>query len=761
MINIINFSNIFQPNSQFSEDRLRKMAEERQQNMNDKFEEILKQPILITCPRVPKRTDYSSSASDLNVAPDTQDERAINSSNESCSSILLGYVNNRSNNLRADINNNERNGNNTHELMDLLRRINQQKLLLVQEIEKSKGEPNDVSTSNLAHVFKTVRGIEKAKNDILGVDGNKENQLENERKSIEEREQLLKMKEQKLEQRIQELYEKEQKQKELKSKRNIEIQSNGQKDEVVVETNDDSLGSSQVSYEEAPIKIIINVAGKGKKKAKSPRRVLLQKNQRHKMSMCSLSDIAGDIFPKTPTKKSIAKEIPSSKPVISIENTFDGSSTSTSYQNLPTSMQTDLTKVLKKQIIKNQTKENIKIKTPALEHYISRLLGMSRASIEQLGVSSVSSVDTPTSSIINTSANVSECNEAVHIIDEKRLNKLKKFIEDNHSFLNELEESLKVTNLSGTEEGNMKTVESVWMKTLQKQESEMKTLKSESKRLKELLKKKEFANRKKQHEMQTKQHQIEQQIQQPHLQQKQESQQVQQPIKPILKKPQSPKKVQVVDPSGIAADQPLLKQYEQITDNCSKRIADLTDMISKVRLEKQKLLEGTLSSMTSNTTNKDQNSTEYLDFVGVGKQNEEALKSNNSSQASGVQTLTSKEGGTTDNSPIKLVNSRPFGISRDSGISVMSRPLTSTDNRGETSPDPENEIPLMGIQTSMEDITTSGSSGKQQSQNYNYKVEYLNDGDVIRVERFSTDNSLVKHAQLKQRPAKPPTAITR
>lgn len=613
--------------------------------MNKLVEDYLHKPVLITCPRVSNRKQCSSS--DLNVASNTgaipkqRPISVLNSSDESCTSILLGYVDSRSRTLIDDIGQHQDEGNKMNELLRLLDQLNMQKKLLLEEIEKTQ---DAVPSSNLAKIYKTVRNIDKEKSVILTHnDGDKENRPEyGQTLGAREQEELLK--EQRLEAKIRELIVDEQKKAQAAkhASKNAGIQTERQhtRHYIHTEINDESPDSSG-----APVKIIINVTEKGKveKRFVEPRRRPLHQ------TTIPVSDDPGQVFPKTPVKKTVVSPKPVNTelniPKITLNADADGSSTSTAYRSLPTTLNLPINN--------KQTKPTraATATTPALGQYITRLLGMSRASIEQLGVSSCTSLETPSSSIINVSANISSEDG---IIDEERIQKVKRFINESYSFLSDFEESLKHTNVN---EDSNKTTETVWMKTLKDKEAEMKRMKKESRHLKELLRKKEEVER------------AREATTAPLL------------IRPILKKPNSPKKVQVFveeKAAPISSDESLVNQFDGMTGDINKKISTLEEMINQVRREKKKLLESTLTSdSTTTATNSErgQNSTEYL----------EISKKRPDDTSSEVSELRTQEGTVSEELRQKLASSRQIGISRDSGICV-SRPMTATDVRDRISP---------------------------------------------------------------------------
>lgn len=644
--------------------------------MNQKVEEIFHPPVIITCPRINAgiTSDYSGSSAEINMAafqneflsrhqqPTTS--KTLNSS-DSCSSILLGYVDGRTHELNKVIDSRGENDVKREDLLKLVDKLNKQKAILLSEIEKSV---DTVPTINLENILKQLRNIDMEKENILineNDDGNKENICARQQKELEEREKILKQKEQTLERQIKKLFLKEeaakQKKKENKANqtsqkiKNVEIQTetvNRNCDIDILETsNNSTLVSNESSYsssvgQRAPVKIIINVNGTKKEKSrKSP-------TSSSRQTSAKINDAPGQVFPKTPAKKSEPTEkmekVKEKPKQIQLNIPTDGGeSISTVYRSPPQTIRTDLTKFIENKSKIQQQKLAVKkskktttdrIENPMLKHYIARLLGMSRASIEQLGVSSSTSIETPSTSIVNVSENRTITNDtASSIPDEDRMEKLERFIADNHSFLSEVEQSLRHhQRLDETNDGaqDIEIVEQIWMKTLKEKEQKMKKEKTRQKP-----KEKE--------------------------------------IKPILRKKEIQKTVvsdaQINDKNQKHED--LSKKYADLAASCSQRFAHLNEMIQKVRQEKQKLLETTFSAASETT--------EFLEFAGQQETKKNLPESNECSQAT---TTTGKSLSYKDDLQFadleqnKLMNSKQMGMSRDSGI-CTSRPVTSSDVR--------------------------------------------------------------------------------
>lgn len=459
-------------------------------------------------------------------------------------------------------------------------------------------------------------------------------QLANERKQIEKRERDVKSKERKLEERLLKMFQETQQKDQHSTATSVRVQTDKCLEKDVRIRQTETLDSG--------VQIIIQVNG-GNKYAGTSKATSHPPKPHKSIKVVPLRDTSSQVFPKTPLKALAAETIPAA----------DGSSTSTTYQSLPKVIRTQLTDALKTNHIAprnetNSSKHN-SIASSTLRQYIKRLLGMSRASIDQLEVSDVSTVSTPGSSLINISTNVShEHQQQPDPIDDQHINKLQSFIQDNHNFISDLEKSLREISMSSDEASNLKAVETAWMETLAKKEQEMQMLKKDKKRV----------------------------VHAKH----QAVVTATAPIKPILKKPASPKKVQVVESqSRIKLDKSRQvghgERVESSTQKCNQRIADLNEMICKVRREKQRLLESTYSSMGSSVSDAYQNSTEYLEVA----RKIQSEGSNNSSRTTTDLPSLSEERKLEVGEPSSLAASKQIGISRDSGLGGVSRPMTASD----------------------------------------------------------------------------------
>lgn len=605
------FTFAIQQNEQFSEERISQLARNRQQNMNRAFEDIYQKPVVITCP--PIGSNQNSSSSDMNVAtsPQSSDKQPQRidpfDSSDSCTSILLGYVDNRSRKLVKDIKQckDDPDGDKRKKLVTLLTRLDHLRKLLLEEIVRN-------SSLNLEPFYRSVLEVETEKKEILLDPGaNKENNdMKKRAEQLKKREHTVKSQEIKLNKKIAELF----------------LKGNGG----ATQSGDDNTFESGTSGtitsaadQSEPVKILIEVKNAGKnKKSRYTEKVYL-----------------GNVGPESQHKTSV------------------GSSASTAYRSPPRTFETDFTKVLANQPAAKSTKASAKPKTmtkaaqqPTLAHYITRLLGMSQKSVDQLGVSSGSSIATPTDSVIDVPENISST-----IIDRDHLDRVQMKIDENIRFSKEVDDSFKksknqedVEKARRAKELNVKLV-----KDRQTQTKDPKNLRSNASS--------EIVS---------------------NLPAKSKN-----PAIKIQQKSDSITKVQTND-TMIPPN---------IPENSKRKIDDLTKQIEQVRQDKKKLMEKTLSSAHSShsSSSKDFDSTQYKDFVSSPKSKQPADEPICSSQASDVISL---PGQFIDEESKNLMKTKQIGISfsRDSGIG-SSRPVTSTDFR--ISPDIKQTEKITTIQT--------------------------------------------------------------
>lgn len=655
---------VFQSNDLFSQEKLKEIAEEKQRLMNMDFRRVLNEPVTITCPKVSstkpplQRNSIDSSSSDLNVA-------SIDLSSGSCSSFLLDYVTTRSNDLTRDINRCRTVSNDDTEksekikaLNSLLDKVNGLRKILVTEIQKNEQSSKKGSTldsiSQLQEIVKEMGRLERKQLEIMSGNDKTDGLSTGKEKELSEREKLLQEKENMLEQKVKELYLHE---KQAKSRKGKVLTVNAKNEKVEISkpvSESISSGDSQ----ETPVRIVINV-NKDKatsKPASNDRKWSeLMKNVPQAMikpniELTKVSTKAGTVYPKTP--------IPAKKPVEKPKNNISSTSTTlTSYLSPPDAVQTQLTKALKI-TDKAVNKPNTLNLEPRVAQYITRLLGMSRSSIEQLGISSISTVTTPSSSIVNVSENrkLSICSMSTatissespnysNNIDECKMERLQQFIGENRKFISDLNESFKAALNSEQPDA----IKGIWKEVLHQQSKGKKEKPCKSA-----------------DEQQTTQ------------------------IKSILRKKSSGGDNSQKDKVATKEDpskQELISKYDELTANCTKRINDLDNMISKVREERHRLLENTLSSAGSIINSQKDPVTNKST---QGSREPDAVQSNrscgDSSQSSDSKTLSTRTPEFSSGSPAankpgySLIYTKQMGVSKDSGVGI-SRPVTSSDYR--------------------------------------------------------------------------------
>lgn len=648
-------------------------------------------------------------------------------------------------------------------LKDLLERINHQKRLLLKEIEKSE----DVPGPDLEKVMKCLEKLEKEKAalDTQAVADKKCKELNAKAKEIDDildREKKLREREKRLEQKIKELYRQEQ-QKEATATKSESAKESPQ-----------SISTSSASEVpvQPPVEIIIKVHQKSpyKKKRKSFR------------CIDTLNHEPGRIYPKTPVKRRkeiiiektsepvapvpqkvqqetqtspqvseppktiLKKPREAQKPSTASMKFFDSrrsdSSESTSYQILPQRINVeDAPLVSASQFV---SKKNHHKLNPVLMHYITRLLGMGRNIGNQLSVN-VSSVSTPGTSTINTTGNIGS---EVPSFDEDRLDKLKKFIDDNYSFLSEINDTIERSDLHDQNDETIGKVDNIWRDVLrqkkfpttttQSKASQVASQNQSSKSLKSNVREipvetvkipkkpslhslSSISNRpvtvqsdqqkiKLSVPVQQRPAPIQQQsvpIQQQSAPIQQQSAPVERPL-PIQQQSASVQRSLHIQQQSVPIEiqsapvqqqsnlrtapaaqsqitnrdllnvtkyleSHMLNNYAEYTANCQQRIADLAQMMERVRQEKLKLIENSLSS------GEFANFTEYKEILIQEKQQQDAPTTSVSDRKDSPSQREDPPSEEINN--ILQTQTRPFGVSKDSGISIISRPVTSSDFR--------------------------------------------------------------------------------
>lgn len=333
---------------------------------------------------------------------------------------------------------------------------------------------------------------------------------------------------------------------------------------------------------------------------------------------------------RSPKKSTNREEKP---PVIAVEHGHksEDSSISTTYQLLPEKISLKPTQ----QIEENGTVHHKLNKD--LMKYITRLLGMNIDIGKQLSLTA-STVPTPGSSTINASGNDCSSNTSGLCFDSD-FKRLQEFISDNYSFLGEVSNALEKTEDQNDE--CSKQVEGIWRETLCEKKLHRKA--REVKPGKSVL------------------------MQLPSLNKQTRE-------KAVSSAGPSCSHITIRDMVDVTRhlESHMLTNFAEYTANCHKRIDDIAQMMDQVRREKQKLIENSLSSGEFG------HYTEYIEIQGAGRKQIAAADSANDPKESSSQRedLPSEE-----INNILQKQTRPFGVSKDSGISMLSRPVTSSDFR--------------------------------------------------------------------------------
>lgn len=658
---------------------------ELQEQLNQRIEqEFAYHPI--TCSRI--IPDDATSTNMANIDNGALIIGAPLNSSDSANSILL-------NRLLSDV-----------EIQQLLSKVKQEKLQL------QNNEAILKSVENIA----TKSSSESNNNRVLQQnDNNKENnqqkivELTKEKEELKEFAERMKAKEKSLERKAKKLFLAEMARKKRIDKgnqtkkisiQNVEIQtddkhSNGcipieQKcssgnnvtttsstinDDTTTTTTMESTMSSDspTLIKSPPVKIVIKVNNdyhRSKKKyrkssMKSPKKRQINGNQK---SDKDFTGIDSKPYPKTPMKqrKCVDKQIEQQK-CDAYEN---GSSTSTVYRTLPKTIDTELNKFTNPKQFLVEAQQNIKSNDgkqlnvpspPMLRHYITRLLGMSRKSIEQLAITdgristSSTSIETPNDSIINITSNQSATLQQSQTIDQQHVEhynrKLQKFIDDNHQFLNDMEESLHRVEKTTKKQAHSHDIGKIWLETLKQNSNRSKSVKENVI-----------------------------------------------PSKSIIKNVEKSQPVQLQQQQKDDDEEKLKNLYAQLTKNCNQRFAELNDKINKVRQEKQKLLEEALPppsptpppnqssnqqqrSSSSSSSDCDMPSSEYCSFKLKQLLTENYDSSSQSVAPKNDQRQQQQHQDDDGSKNLHLNSSKKFlGLSRDSGI-CTSRPVTSSDIR--------------------------------------------------------------------------------
>ena len=665
-------------------------------------------------------------------------------SSDSCCSILLGYVDDQSKLVKQDLINSNTDGNQNDSkqgrLKTLLKRLDELRNSLLEELKnesefktKKQGKLSSDGENLKQQVVDSISEMRKEREQILN----------NDRAKIcchKKKEKELKAKEAILEKKVREFYELQKQQNAEKDLNHNKNKGNEKNPTPTTKSTQKQVISSDKekvirTAGEKPVEIVITVREENKKFQ------ILSKHKRRTTSRKSPSKVSTLIrSPQlkiaaakrhTPKKKSQPTSAQREE-MLKRQSSYD--SNSTSYMSLNSQLNTQINQLAERITKEKQNPESSpkvtstqelnkpdskcsgyssndvpNVKRPArlnplIAQYVQRLLGMSRNAVSKLGVSS-SDIETPTSSIINTPSNVSQSDT---ILSAESLIQIQNFMEENKNFIKELEKSIRSQN-SDALETSIKMFDDIWHKCLsecynretsQAKDATQKAKKSKvttdaTTKNKNSTKDMQKQNKPKTNSQQTAKRSVAVDV--PEDVGKSLISTSSTDDKAISKSPpKSPKErtVKTVDKaietrnSGeLEPDNSQIARYAKLTENCTNRIAELTELINKVREEKQRLLEVTLSSVSENG----RQSTEYLDLP-EGKANsrndqEDHTKVSSTSSENTTENIQSHSTDTLNDAP-KLTSddkNKQTTASRDSGI-AESRPITALDNRIDQEP---------------------------------------------------------------------------
>lgn len=609
-------------------------------------------------------------------------------------------------------------------LKDLLERINHQKKLLLNEIEKSEEIPGP----DLEQVMKCLEKLEKEKAAI-------DKQPDKKNKEIEElnaRERKVEEREKRLEDKIRELFKKQQEKKKIKEKEATESVTSEDASSTHPVKITIELNSPRSKKQKKTIKVVELVDQEPKKVYPRTPRKNIQENFEEELEkvqevLKKLPEAPKKVQQQTqttpPSEAAPRPILKKQSPIGSLKPTGksddSSQSVSTSYQSLPDK----ISPAQRDAAQKSHQKLN-----PVLMHYIQRLLGMGKNFGNQLSVA-VSPVTTPGSSTINNSGNNESGSDGIPVFDKKRLDKLQEFINDNYSFLSEINETLERSQMNEENEENINKVDGIWkdvLRTKKPGRSEKPAEKTSKPKI-TVQEATKVTNRSAQlpvrpqtskssnrlqipaaklnippvrpqtsrglrHQSSAQQilRQQETAVRQPsrHQEVTQQQQVTSRPSQsqPPINRPKSLSSLSQATPQAQPSIRPqisnrdminvtkyleshIMSNYAEYTANCQKRISDLALMMERVRQEKLKLIEHSLSSGEFGQF------TEYKEIAVAGKVQDQPTTS-----ASDLKDSRDDPASEEINNILQK-QTRPFGVSKDSGISVLSRPVTSSDFR--------------------------------------------------------------------------------
>ncbi|KAH8359061.1 hypothetical protein KR093_004105, partial [Drosophila rubida] len=596
------------------------LAARREQKMNEAMEQMLLRPAIVTCPEVgrsPRKSclhTKSSAPYAINVGdpPICRSDDGVDTA--SCCSLLLDYVDDQSKQLRTELKGMHSKSAKSIKLRNLLERIDKIRGQLLIELKAG-----DMNGDNAQKVIDSIRQ-ERAN---LNTDKTL---------NLDERELALQKKEAILEQRLRQLYKQQQKlagQKERQQKDSDEATH-----EIIIKVRSDGTVKQCVP--------------KSKSQSKQPSKLTTEAN---KTTTTSSTSSAEKKEPELPTNQR--------------QNSID--SNSTAYRELPPVNYENIRAAPVPSLATSQGEPL----NPIIAHYVERLLTMSKSAINNLGVSS-SDVTTPSESIVNQPGNRNSGSTADDaLIDPQRVERVQAFIQENRSFISELEETLQREQehlrqqRMPEEQTSEQVFDDIWMKRLASKRKLQQQQQQQLQREVEQPAPQSQTQSQSQSQSQSKSQSQTTSKMQSQTTSKTQSQVTSKTQSQIASKTQS----QVINEVSSSSEKSAarhVERYAKLTENCTQRIAELTELITKVRGEKNRLVEVTLTSASE----AERHSTEYFDLPPLqqlGQQPEQR----------GSRTISEGSDATQSNSEaLPLQKNKPTGASLDSGISV-SRPMTA------------------------------------------------------------------------------------
>lgn len=605
---------------------------------------MLLRPAIVTCPEVgrhsPKKTKtYSKSeaTNTINVGEPPAKNPNDAGSAGSCCSLLIDYVDDQTKQLRCELRGMQSNSAKSVKLRDLLQRIEKIRAQLIAELNAG-----EVSETNAQ---KVIDSICKERSVIH---------------TLDEREVELQRKEALLDERVKQFFK----------------QQNGKK------------------QEENPVEIIIKVKSDGTVKQVVPKPQSSNKSSCKEKVKENTSTQAGLTLAESRSTDSGANADNNRNIQSQRQNSID--STSTQYRELPPVNYENV-----KTASASGRANTAEPLHPTIAQYVERLLGMSKNSVEKLGIN-CSDRSTPASSIINQSSNVSaEDTESACVERAQAL------LQDNRSFVNQLEDTIrgqqqqnevkelddntswntlfasnKKLQVKGRRTNTEKDTRKKDILAVQepRNEKEPRADKnvSKAKQIEILLEKPPSARKDTDSRMEENNRQVERPTTSSNKnteilsKDKSRKQPCKLSSKSVATEPISPHHDSMPSRSSHVRKSPgssqessssQMERYAKLTENCTQRIAELTELITKVREEKQRLVEVTLTSASEG----DRHSTEYFDLPPLlkpDKVDNPGTDSHNTTTQSNSEAMP------------PLQKHKSTGASLDSGISG-SRPMTA------------------------------------------------------------------------------------